>query len=177
MGEDEGKSGGFSGNLQSQFHYGTFQGVANYHPPIPPPHPVLSHYNPLSPVVGFPQPVPPPGSSPYYYGYQSVPGSPFRCGPRLRVYAAPMVSYLMLLHGVAVQGYIVVAEERPVRDRLPCCGLGVGWLLFIAGFFFGAIPWYLGAFILLFVHIDPREKPGYVACLIGVITVLLNFLG
>ncbi|CAM8988067.1 unnamed protein product [Rhodiola kirilowii] len=146
MGEDEGKSGRFSGNLQSQFHYGTFQGVANYHPPLPPPHPVLSHYNPPSPVVGFPQPVPPPGSSPYYYGYQSVP----------------------------VQGYIVVAEERPVRDRLPCCGLGVGWLLFIAGFFFGAIPWYLGAFILLVVHIDPREKPGYVACLIGVITVLLN---
>jgi hypothetical protein len=52
--------------------YGTFQGVANYPPPLPPPQ---------QPVIGFPQPVPPPGASappppPYYAeGYQTVPGT------------------------------------------------------------------------------------------------------
>ncbi|GJR53180.1 60S ribosomal protein L18a-like protein [Tanacetum coccineum] len=56
------------------------------------------------PVIGFPQPVPPPGmpggppANAYVHGYQSVPG-----------YA--------------------VAEGRPVRERrLPCCGIGIGWL-------------------------------------------------
>ncbi|ESR55530.1 hypothetical protein KPL70_007182 [Citrus sinensis] len=119
--------------------YGTFQGVANYPPPQPP-------------AIGFPQPVPPPGvsgqtsshlhhhhHSPYYpQGYQTVPG-----------YA--------------------VAEGRPVRERrLPCCGLGVGWCLFILGFFLGAIPWYVGLFVLMCARIDIREKPGYIACTIAV---------
>ncbi|PWA37940.1 ribosomal protein L18ae family [Artemisia annua] len=97
------------------------------------------------PVIGFPQPVPPPGmpggpsANSYVHGYQSVPG-----------YA--------------------VAEGRPVRERrLPCCGIGIGWLLFILGFFIAAIPWYVGAFILLCAQYDDREKPGYVACLIAAI--------
>uniref|UniRef100_A0A7N0VH66 60S ribosomal protein L18a-like protein n=1 Tax=Kalanchoe fedtschenkoi TaxID=63787 RepID=A0A7N0VH66_KALFE len=141
MGVDEGKSGGFSGDQQSQFHYGTFQGVANYQPPYP----VQPHYNlPPPPLVaGFPQPVPPPGLSAYSYGYQSVP--------------------------VVVHGYAAVAEGRPVRDRLPCCGIGFGWFLFIIGFFLGGFPWYIGTFFLLFARVDPREKPGCVACLIGAV--------
>ncbi|KAK9267138.1 hypothetical protein L1049_009557 [Liquidambar formosana] len=97
-------------------------------------------FPPPQPVVGFPQPVPPPGAPAYSHGYQSA--------PVIQVYA--------------------VAEGRPVREhRLPCCGLGVGWFLFIIGFFLGAIPWYIGAFILLFVRVDYREKPGYVACTIA----------
>ncbi|KAJ9153422.1 hypothetical protein P3X46_026864 [Hevea brasiliensis] len=105
----------------------------------PPPH--------HQPVIGFPQPVPPPGATepsypppPYYaYAYQTVPG-----------YA--------------------VAEGRPVRERrLPCCGIGVGWFLFIIGFFLGAIPWYVGLFVLLCARIDPREKPGYIACTIAAV--------
>jgi hypothetical protein len=104
-----------------------------------------------------------------------------------------------------VSGYGNVVEGRPVRTRrLPCCGLGLGWLLsvslnpgspvhvlvhhtfwsfnyttnkiffstlqrFIAGFFLAAIPWYVGAFILICVWVhDHREKPGYVACTIAV---------
>ncbi|EMS57717.1 Hydroxyacylglutathione hydrolase 3, mitochondrial [Triticum urartu] len=69
----------------------------------------------------------------------------------------------------AVQGYIPVVEGRPVRmRRLPCCGLGMGWFLFIIGFFFAAIPWYVGAFVLICVRVhDYREKPGYVACTIA----------
>ncbi|KAA8526712.1 hypothetical protein F0562_009059 [Nyssa sinensis] len=102
---------------------------------------------PQQPVIGFPQPAPPPGASaPYappsqYYphGYQTVPG-----------YA--------------------IAEGRPVREhRLPCCGLGVGWFLFIIGFFLAAIPWYVAAFVLLCARIDYREKPGYIACTVAAI--------
>ncbi|KAF5205342.1 60S ribosomal protein L18a-like protein [Thalictrum thalictroides] len=108
-------------------------------------------YPPPQPSIGFPQPVPPPGvsassTSPYYpphhgyqAGYQSVPG-----------YA--------------------VAEGRPVREhRLPCCGIGIGWLLFLLGFFLAAIPWYAGAIIILCARVDYREKPGYVACCIAAV--------
>lgn len=71
-------------------------------------------------------------------------------------------------YGPVVQGRPV--EGRPMRMRpLPCCGLGMGWLLFIAGFFLAAIPWYIGAFILICVRVhDHREKPGYVACTVAV---------
>uniref|UniRef100_A0A452ZX00 Uncharacterized protein n=1 Tax=Aegilops tauschii subsp. strangulata TaxID=200361 RepID=A0A452ZX00_AEGTS len=70
-------------------------------------------------------------------------------------------------YGPVVQGRPV--EGRPVRmRRLPCCGLGMGWLLFIAGFFLAAIPWYIGAFVLICVRVhDHREKPGYVACTVA----------
>ncbi|PON69772.1 60S Ribosomal protein [Parasponia andersonii] len=120
--------------------YGTFQGVANYPPPRPP-----------QPAIGFPQPVPPPGAvepsgppPPHYYahGYQTVPG-----------YA--------------------VAEGRPVtirERRLPCCGIGIGWFLFIIGFFLAGIPWYAGALLLICSRrIDYREKPGYIACVVAAI--------
>ncbi|CAI9784304.1 unnamed protein product [Fraxinus pennsylvanica] len=106
-------------------------------------------------VIGFPQPVPPPGAtggppppSQYYaHGYQAVPG-----------YA--------------------IAEGRPVRQRrLPCCGIGIGWFLFIIGFFLAAIPWYVAALLLFCSRIDPREKPGYVASTIAAIlaTVAIIF--
>ncbi|KAG2315731.1 hypothetical protein Bca4012_066532 [Brassica carinata] len=65
-----------------------------------------------------------------------------------------------------VSGYVVngVTEEQ----RLPCCGIGIGWLLFILGFFLGSIPWYIGFFLLLCSR-NPREKPGYIACTIGAV--------
>lgn len=97
-------------------------------------------YPPPPPAVGFPQPVPPPGAhEPYNQGYQTVPG-----------YA--------------------VAEGRPVREpRLPCCGIGCGWFMFIVGFFLAAIPWYIGALMLLCARVDYREKPGYIACTVAAI--------
>jgi len=62
-------------------------------------------------------------------------------------------------------------------DRLPCCGLGIGWVLFILGFFLGAIPWYVGALLLCFYKRDRREKPGFIACavaaVIGTILVII----
>ncbi|CAL5393746.1 unnamed protein product [Camellia sinensis] len=72
-------------------------------------------------------------------------------------------------HGYqAVPGY-AVAKGRPVRERrLPCCGFGFAWFLFIIGFFLAAIPWYVGAIILLCVRsVDHREKPGYIACTVA----------
>ena len=72
--EDNKKAGFVAGDHHHQ--YGTFQGVANFPPPRPPP----QH----QPAIGFPQPVPPPGatgepSAPHadYYarGYQAVPGT------------------------------------------------------------------------------------------------------
>ncbi|KAB1216166.1 60S ribosomal protein L18a-like protein [Morella rubra] len=105
---------------------------------------------PHPPVIGLPQPAPPPGATqpsapPAYYaqGYETVPG-----------YA--------------------VAEGRPVRERrLPCCGIGVGWFLFIIGFFLAAIPWYVGALFLICSRIDYREKPGYIACTVAAILATL----
>lgn len=46
---------------------------------------------------------------------------------------------------------------------------------FIVGFFFGGIPWYVGAFVALCVRVDDREKPGYVACAIAVSAHCLPF--
>ncbi|XP_073279445.1 large ribosomal subunit protein eL20z-like [Primulina huaijiensis] len=117
---------------------------------------VVNHPPPTA--FGFPQPVPPPGvsesppstQSQYYdRGYQTVPG------------------------------YAVV-EGRSIREhRLPCCGCGVGWFCFIIGFFIAAIPWYIAAIILMCSrNIDPREKPGYVACTIAaVLTAIAAIFG
>ncbi|KAG2594558.1 60S ribosomal protein L18a-like protein [Panicum virgatum] len=55
------------------------------------------------------------------------------------------------------------------HDRLPCCGIGFGWFLFILGFFLGAIPWYVGAILLCCSRVDHRGKPAYVACTVAAI--------
>lgn len=85
MGEDENKDHHHphhhhesQSDQQPPPQYGTFQGVANYPPPLPP-------RPPQQPGVGFPRPVPPPGATdfgppppnPQYYahGYQTVPGT------------------------------------------------------------------------------------------------------
>ncbi|KAB5534441.1 hypothetical protein DKX38_017539 [Salix brachista] len=47
---------------------------------------------------------------------------------------------------------------------------------FIIGFFLGAIPWYVGLFILACSRIDPREKPGYFACTIAVSNLSVLFI-
>ncbi|KAJ0684323.1 hypothetical protein HanLR1_Chr11g0389961 [Helianthus annuus] len=131
---------------QPPHHYGTFQGVNTYPPPSAPP------------VIGFPQPVPPSGTSGgpainhYVHGYQAV-------------------TVILFDYIVGIERGYAIAEGRPVRQRrLPCCcGIGMGWCLFIIGFFLAAIPWYVGAFILLCARYDRREKPGYIACLIAAI--------
>ncbi|KAJ9135882.1 hypothetical protein P3X46_033007 [Hevea brasiliensis] len=103
---------------------------------------------PPHPVVGFPQPVAP-------HGYT--------------------VNHRYYSHGYnnCATGY-ELAEGMPSREhRLPCCGMGMGWFLFIIGFFLGGIPWYVGTFVLLCVQVDYREKPGYVACAIASILAMI----
>ncbi|KAJ1282374.1 hypothetical protein BS78_03G047200 [Paspalum vaginatum] len=103
-----------------------------------------SYPPPRPPPLGFPQPVPPPGLSGAHprggYHYQAVPAQ----------------DYEVRVHGHS-------------HDRLPCCGIGFGWFLFIIGFFLGAIPWYVGALMLWCSRVDNREKPGYVACTVAAI--------
>ncbi|XP_058095299.1 large ribosomal subunit protein eL20z [Magnolia sinica] len=102
------------------------------------------------PAIGFPQPIPPPGA------------------------VAPGPPYYHHSHGYQA---VPVVEGRPVREaRLPCCGIGLGWFLFIIGFFLAAIPWYAGAFILLCSRVDYREKPGYAACTIAAVLAAIAII-
>ncbi|KAJ6818851.1 60S ribosomal protein L18a-like protein [Iris pallida] len=148
---DEEKNGDHHLHHQQQQQYGTFGSAGGGGPPGAYPAPPPQHH---PPAIGFPQPVPPPGAAGAYYayGYQAAPG------------------------------YAAVVEGRPIREpgsrpRLPCCGIGVGWFLFIVGFFCAAIPWYFGAFILLCVRrFDHREKPGYVACTIAAVIAAIAIL-
>eukprot|EP00249_Psilotum_nudum_P011390 c23144_g1_i3 orf=463-855(-) len=93
---------------------------------------------PQSAPPGFPHPVRPTFAS--CYACQTVAGYP------------------------AVEGAPV---NRPLQ-RLPCCGIGVGWFLFIVGFFLASIPWYVGAFMLIFMRHDCRERVGFFCCSIAV---------
>ncbi|KAL9272494.1 Large ribosomal subunit protein eL20z-like protein [Drosera capensis] len=149
--------------------YGTFQGVAYYTQP-PPQGPPQPH-----PAFGIPQPAPPPGSAllaaPYVYphGYQTVPGHFYQLYGK-EPSKGPLSSSINF-------GY-TIAEGTPIRlPRLPCCGIGMGWFLFIAGFFLAFIPWYFGALVLLCERVDYREKPGLVACTIAAIlaTIAITF--
>ncbi|EPS69618.1 hypothetical protein M569_05151 [Genlisea aurea] len=126
-------------------------------PPLPPAYGTFQgvvNYPPPS-AEGFPQPVPPPG-----------------------LYGAPPPHSHYYAHGYHTAPGYIVAEGTPVRQRrLPCCGIGFGWFLFIIGFFLGAIPWYVAALILVCSRVDIREKPGYIACSIaaGLATIAIIF--
>ncbi|CAN1140652.1 60S ribosomal protein L18a-like protein [Linum perenne] len=81
-----------------------------------------------------------------------------------------------------VTGHVVV--QRGSSD-LPCCGIGLGWFLFILGFILGAIPWYAGACVLVCAKYDKREKTGLIACAIvaalttalAIILIIISFVG
>nr|VDD58727.1 unnamed protein product [Brassica oleracea] len=104
-------------------------------------------YGTFQGVSSYPQPSPPPG-----------------------VYDSSAPHYVHGYHAVPVYG---IAEGRPVtvrQRRLSCCGIGLGWFLFIVGFFLGGIPWYVGmAIMIVGRRVDHREKPGYIACTIAAI--------
>eukprot|EP00250_Pteridium_aquilinum_P005113 c15258_g1_i1 orf=76-699(+) len=74
-----------------------------------------------------------------------------------------------------VQGYPII-EPRPVDTDLPplpCCGLGIGWCLFIIGWFLASIPWYAGAIMLFCTRPDPRVRMGLICCTIAAILSLI----
>ncbi|KAJ3695256.1 hypothetical protein LUZ60_000633 [Juncus effusus] len=154
MSEEETKSRGFIAgdpqrHQQQHQQYGTFEGgVGGY----------------AQQVIGFPQPAPPPGAV-FPGAYPPPP------------YSSPPTYYP---HGYqTVPGYGTVAEGRPIRlPKLPCCGIGIGWFLFVIGFFLAGIPWYVGAFILLCSRVDYREKPGLIVCTIAaVLAAIAVFFG
>ncbi|XP_010478372.1 PREDICTED: 60S ribosomal protein L18a-like protein [Camelina sativa] len=138
---------------QQQYYYGTFQGVANYPTPSPPPQYLPPSQHPIATYPGH-----------AYQNFQGPPGGGF-------------VNYAQGFP--VVPDYTVVEVRQMMREHdLPCCGLGMGWFLFIMGFLFGGIPWYLGAFIILVTSVDHREKAGYVACSIaGVVYMIAVMLG
>ncbi|MCO5574293.1 hypothetical protein L7F22_028075 [Adiantum nelumboides] len=103
-----------------------------------------------------------PSAPPYYGTFQGNPGYPQP--------AQPDISYPQQQYGYqAVPGYPVIERRSEAElPRLPCCGLGIGWCLFIMGWFLAFIPWYAGAVILVCTSPDPRERVGLVCCTIAV---------
>ncbi|KAL5997533.1 hypothetical protein ACLOJK_008463 [Asimina triloba] len=190
MSEEEGKSRGIvSDHHQHQPpQYGTFQGypqpAIGFPQPAPPPGAVGSAPPYYPPAHGY-QAVPGTRSasplSIYAKGGIAIcsrrmplnPTDPAGTGRIRSIFATLMVWKCA-----------AVAEGRPMREpRLPCCGIGLGWFLyaaeiseellgfqfmFIIGFFLAAIPWYVGALIVLCSRVDYREKPGFIACTIAV---------
>ncbi|XP_048544029.1 60S ribosomal protein L18a-like protein [Triticum urartu] len=134
------------------------------------------------PTAKLPSAFPVAGASPpplyhhHHYGTFSPPPPP----------PAAAAAYDPSLKGRAAQGVVafpctiqqqVLVEGLPVREpRLPFCGVGVGWALFLLGFFLAAIPWYIGAFLLFFVALDHREKPGLIACTVAGIFAVVPFM-
>ncbi|XP_049413392.1 60S ribosomal protein L18a-like protein isoform X5 [Solanum stenotomum] len=140
-------------------------------PWLPTAPPVVAEYGTFQPVIGFPLPVPPPGSvlepSEYYArGYQSVPVPPPGAVLEPSEYYARGYQ--------SAPGYLV-DERRPVTEpRLPF-GIGLGWFLFIIGFFLAGFPWYVAPFIPLCNRsIDHREKSGYIACTIAAVLAVIG---
>lgn len=83
------------------------------------------------------------------------------------------VRYLGRIHGTAIA--VLLLQLRVLLIYLlfllmitPCASR------FIVGFFLGAIPWYVGAFLLCCSRVDYREKPGYVACVAAVSKQLVS---
>ncbi|CAM0145470.1 unnamed protein product [Urochloa decumbens] len=99
-------------------------------------------------------------------GYGTFQGPPSYPPPRPPPLGFPQPHHRAAYHNAPARDY-----EAGVRShgRLPCCGIGFGWFLFIIGFFLGAIPWYVGAILLCCSRVDHREKPGYVACTLAAV--------
>ncbi|KAG0564985.1 hypothetical protein M758_8G150400 [Ceratodon purpureus] len=124
---------------------------------------------------GFPQPSAPPLAGTYSNGgqqYPIVPGYPV-----LENYPGShrgSGSYQAAQYpGPQAQTCYHECHEVTYHPRrLPFCGLGFGWFLFIMGFFIAVFPWYIGAGIFLFVRHDYRERTGLMACTIAALVLL-----
>ncbi|KAG0522576.1 hypothetical protein BDA96_07G049200 [Sorghum bicolor] len=119
----------------------------------------------------------------YQHGYGTFPqpSTPPVVGAAAAYHASPIGGFGgqgFVAFPCAVQQQVFVeAEGVPVREPpLPFCGVGIGWFLFLLGFFLAAIPWYAGAFLLFFVALDHREKPGLIACTVVGIFALVPFI-
>lgn len=96
----------------------------------------------------------------YFFLYHDMPGFVISETWHTQV----LVSFWFSI-GISQLFIMVDSNERSVLWR------------FIIGFFLAAIPWYVGAIILLCVRsVDYREKPGYIACTVAVSSSYLSFL-
>ncbi|PVH47294.1 hypothetical protein PAHAL_4G030400 [Panicum hallii] len=122
-----------------------------------------------------PPPAPAPNPLPYHHHhYGTFPPPPVE-GAAYHASQIGFGSQGVVAFPGTVQQQIFV-EGVPVQEPpLPFCGIGIGWFLFLLGFFLAAIPWYAGAFLLFFVALDHREKPGLIACTV-VYCVLCLFI-
>ncbi|KAI3789516.1 hypothetical protein L2E82_02315 [Cichorium intybus] len=103
------------------------------------------------------------------------PGYPDPVGGCCHLYNPSCLETISPLLSVAVP-VSAVAEGIPVSERrLPFCGIGIGWFLFIVGFFLAAIPWYVGAFMIC-SRSNKREQSGCLACLIAAIFGTVAYL-
>ncbi|KAL9232493.1 hypothetical protein vseg_007601 [Gypsophila vaccaria] len=124
-------------------------------------------------------PPPPPPPPPHYGTFLRFPFAPAIGFPQPLL---PIRNYNSRFE--PVPGKVIVGEPPVIaHHRLPCCGLGYGWFLFIIGFFMAGVPWYAAAIIFLCCEnacLDPREKRAYVCCTIfavlGIITTILGVM-
>nr|XP_009389994.2 PREDICTED: 60S ribosomal protein L18a-like protein isoform X2 [Musa acuminata subsp. malaccensis] len=124
-------------------------------PSTPPPYSTFSQLPPTAPLV-YPPAVPHHQPTPQTTsGYHVIP-----------------VGYQSHLYPTFVDGIPMAMRDPP----LPFCGIGIGWALFVSGFFLASIPWYVGVFILLFVATDYREKPRLVACTVAAVLALIPLI-
>ncbi|KAH0467707.1 hypothetical protein IEQ34_002740 [Dendrobium chrysotoxum] len=97
-------------------------------------------------------------------------GSPHLYQQQPQLPPAPLPAYQVIPVGYQSIPYAVVAEGIPIREhRLPCGGIGIGWVLFLSGFLLATVPWYIGALLFLVGALDHREKPGLVACTVAAV--------
>ncbi|OEL18301.1 hypothetical protein BAE44_0020680 [Dichanthelium oligosanthes] len=121
-----------------------------------------------SPTPSAPAPNPPPYHYPQYGTFPPPSQTPPVVGAAYHASPIGFGGQGVVAVPCAVQQQVFV-EGVPVRQPpLPFCGIGIGWFLFLLGFFLAAIPWYAGAFLLFFVALDYREKAGLIACTIAV---------
>ncbi|XP_008784423.1 60S ribosomal protein L18a-like protein [Phoenix dactylifera] len=119
----------------------------------------------------FPPPPPPSSSAPLLPQPQYPPPLTYYHNPQ------QPATYHAIQVGYQTQPYQALVDGIPMREPpLPFCGIGIGWALFLSGFFLAAIPWYVGVFILLFVALDYREKPGLVACTVAAVLTLFPII-
>ncbi|XP_042471681.1 60S ribosomal protein L18a-like protein [Zingiber officinale] len=142
---------------------------------IPTEHPLPIHPPPYANFL--PQPVPPTAAPPH--AYAPPPNAP----PPPHLAPVPATDHYNIAVGYQPHPYSAVVNGISMNTKeppLPFCGIGIGWALFMAGFFFASIPWYVGALLLLFVDQDYREKCGLVACSIAAglafLSVIINAL-
>ncbi|CAN0899874.1 60S ribosomal protein L18a-like protein [Linum grandiflorum] len=94
-------------------------------------------------------------------------------------YTTPSVANPVALNHVKLETIVpsIVLDhdehpQEPSSVQLPCCGIGIGWSLFMLGFIFPFV--WIGGGLLLCTKYNRQEKPGYIACSV-LVGILVSF--